>query len=75
MRVPILSDFVRDPHFHGQYWIWRSYNMRVVVHWLTLDELSDYLKTPKSTLYKLSRKGIISGHKLGKRLLFDREEI
>jgi excisionase family DNA binding protein len=49
--------------------------MRVVVHWLTLDELSDYLKTPKSTLYKLSRKGIISGHKLGKRLLFDREEI
>lgn len=49
--------------------------MRVVVHWLTLDELSDYLKTPKSTLYKLSRKGIIAGHKLGKRLLFDREEI
>jgi excisionase family DNA binding protein len=49
--------------------------MSVVVHWLTLDELSDYLKTPKSTLYKLSRKGIISGHKLGKRLLFDREEV
>lgn len=49
--------------------------MKVVVHWLTLDELSDYLKTPKSTLYKLSRKGIISGHKLGKRLLFDREDV
>ena len=46
-----------------------------MVHWLTLDELADYLKTPKSTLYKLCRKGIISGHKLGKRLLFDREEI
>lgn len=49
--------------------------MSVVVHWLTLDELSEYLKTPKSTLYKLARKGMISGHKLGKRLLFDREEI
>ena len=45
------------------------------MHWLTLDELSDYLKTPKSTLYKLSQKGIVSGHKLGKRLLFDREEV
>jgi excisionase family DNA binding protein len=40
-----------------------------------LDELSEYLKTPKSTLYKLSQKGLISGHKLGKRLLFDREEV
>ncbi len=49
--------------------------MNVVVHWLTLDELSDYLKTPKSTLYKLSRKGVISGHKLGKKLLFDRDEV
>jgi excisionase family DNA binding protein len=46
-----------------------------VVHWLTLDELSSYLKTPKSSLYKLCRKGVISGHKLGKKLLFDREEI
>ena len=46
-----------------------------MVHWLTLDELSEHLRTPKSTLYKLVRKGIVSGHKLGKRLLFDRDEV
>jgi len=53
----------------------RAYNIDVVVHWLTLDELSEYLKTPKSTLYKLGQRGVLSGHKLGKRLLFDREEV
>jgi excisionase family DNA binding protein len=43
--------------------------------WLTLDELSRYLKTPKSTLYKLCRRGVLTAHKLGKRLLFDRDEV
>jgi excisionase family DNA binding protein len=71
----MLSDFGRYMHFSGRSWSPRSYNIDVVVHWLTLDDLSKYLKTPKSTLYKLSRKGIISGHKLGKRLLFDRDEV
>ena len=43
--------------------------------WLTLDELSTYLKTPRSTLYKLCRRGMLTAHKLGKRLLFDRDEV
>ena len=71
----MLSDFGRCLPFLGRRWSRWSYNMCVVVHWLTLEELSEYLKTPKSTLYKLSRKGTISSHKLGKRLLFDRDEV
>ena len=71
----MLSDICCYVHFSSGFWAQGLYNMSVVVNWLTLDELSEYLKTPKSTLYKLSRKGFITGHKLGKRLLFDREEV
>lgn len=46
-----------------------------MTEWLTLEEVAKYLKTPKSTLYKLCRRGVLEAHKLGKRLLFDREEV
>jgi excisionase family DNA binding protein len=33
--------------------------------WLDLDELTQYLKKSKSTLYKLLQRGQLSGHKVG----------
>lgn len=43
--------------------------------WLDLDELAKHLKTPKSTLYKLIRAGVIPGHKVGRSYRFDRDEV
>jgi excisionase family DNA binding protein len=37
---------------------------------MTLDELSLYLKIPKSTLYKLAQEGRIPGQKIGKQWRF-----
>lgn len=42
---------------------------------LTLDELSEYLKVSKSTLYKLAQSGRVPGHKVGKHWRFRRETI
>lgn len=46
-----------------------------MVTWLNLDQLSNYLQTPKSTLYKLRQSGKLPGYKVGRRWLFDPEEI
>jgi excisionase family DNA binding protein len=43
--------------------------------WLSLDELAAYLKMPKSTLYKLTQRGELPGHKIGKAWRFDRDEV
>jgi len=37
---------------------------------LTIEELSDYLKIPKSTLYKLVREGKIPSQKIGRHWRF-----
>lgn len=42
---------------------------------LTIDELSIYLKIPKSTLYKLVREGRVPFQKVGRHLRFHRESI
>jgi len=42
---------------------------------LTIDELSEYLKIPKSTLYKLVREGTIPCQKVGKHWRFHKEAI
>jgi len=42
---------------------------------LTIEELSSYLKVPKSTLYKLVREGKIPSQKVGRHLRFHREAI
>jgi excisionase family DNA binding protein len=42
---------------------------------LTVEELSVYLKIPKSTLYKLVREGKIPAQKVGRHLRFLRESI
>ena len=42
---------------------------------LTVDELAEYLKIPKSTLYKLAQEGKIPGQKVGRHWRFRRESI
>ena len=43
--------------------------------WLNLTELTKYLKTPKSTLYKLVRAKKVPSHKIGRSYRFDRDEV
>lgn len=42
---------------------------------LTIEELSAYLKIPKSTLYKLVRKGKVPCQKIGRHWRFRKEAI
>jgi len=42
---------------------------------MTLEELSHYLKLPKSTVYKLVQEGRIPGQKLGKQWRFGKQAI
>lgn len=42
---------------------------------MTLDELSVYLKIPKSTLYKLVQEGRLPGQKIGKQWRFGKQGI
>lgn len=46
-----------------------------MITWLSLDNLACYLKTPKSTLYKLLSAGRLPGHKVGRSYRFDRDEV
>jgi excisionase family DNA binding protein len=42
---------------------------------LTIDELADYLRIPKSTLYKLAQQGKIPAQKVGRHWRFRKEAI
>jgi excisionase family DNA binding protein len=42
---------------------------------LTIEELSLYLKIPKSTLYKIVREGKVPGQKVGRHWRFHKEAI
>ena len=42
---------------------------------LTVDELAEYLKIPKSTLYKIAKEGKIPGQKVGRHWRFRKEAI
>ncbi len=42
---------------------------------MTIEELSVYLRIPKSTLYKLAREGRVPCQKIGKHWRFRRETI
>ena len=46
-----------------------------MVAWIKMNDLAAYLKTPKSTLYKLVAQKRLRGHKVGRCYLFDRDEI
>jgi excisionase family DNA binding protein len=43
--------------------------------WLNFQELTSYLKMPRSTLYRLVQSKQLPGHKVGRSWRFDREEI
>jgi len=43
--------------------------------WLTLDELTEYLKLSKSHLYRMTQNGDIPASKIGRQWRFDRDEI
>jgi excisionase family DNA binding protein len=42
---------------------------------LTIDELADYLKLSKSSLYKLAQAGKVPGQKIGRHWRFHKEAI
>jgi len=42
---------------------------------MTIDELAEYLRISKSTLYKLAQEGKLPGQKVGKRWRFHREAV
>ena len=42
---------------------------------LSIDEVADYLKIPKSTVYKLAQEGKIPGQKVGRHWRFRRKTI
>ena len=42
---------------------------------LTIDELAEYLKISKSTLYKLAQEGALPGQKVGKHWRFHKDAI
>jgi excisionase family DNA binding protein len=42
---------------------------------LTIEELSGYLKIPKSTLYKLAQEGKLPGQKVGRHWRFHRRAV
>ena len=43
--------------------------------WLTIEELSGYLKMSRSKLYQMAQKGELLGSKIGTQWRFDREKI
>jgi len=43
--------------------------------WLTIEELSEYLKIGRTKLYRLAQEGIIPTSKVGGQWRFDRDEI
>ena len=43
--------------------------------WLTIEELSGYLKMSRSKLYQMAQKGELPGSKIGTQWRFDRDRI
>jgi len=43
--------------------------------WLTIDELTEYLKMGRTKLYRMAQNGEIPASKIGNQWRFDREEI
>jgi len=43
--------------------------------WLTIEDLSSYLKMSRTKLYQMAQKGELPGSKIGTQWRFDRDEI
>ncbi len=48
---------------------------RIADEIMTIEELSNYLKIPRSTLYKLVQSGKLPGQKIGKQWRFGKKSI
>ncbi len=59
------------PYIHYK----KVFPMEKVYDVFSIDELADYLKIPKSTLYKLVREGKIPAQKVGRHWRFHKETI
>ncbi len=43
--------------------------------WMTMDEIAEYLKVSKETIYKMAQKGQLPGSKLGNQWRFNRQVV
>lgn len=43
--------------------------------WMTMDEIAEYLKVSKETIYKMAQKGHIPGSKIGSQWRFRKERV
>ena len=43
--------------------------------WMTMDEIAEYLKVSKETIYKMAQKGQIPGSKIGNQWRFRKERV
>lgn len=43
--------------------------------WMTMEEIAEYLKVSKETIYKMAQKGQLPGTKVGNQWRFNREAI
>jgi len=68
MRYFLLSCFITYPRSAVA-------DMEPKDKWLTIEELSGYLKMSRSKLYQLAQKGELPGSKIGTQWRFDRDEI
>jgi excisionase family DNA binding protein len=51
------------------------YTDEQMAKWMTLEEVSEYLSTSPSTVYKLKARGKLRGYRVGRNLRFDRDEV
>lgn len=68
IRYLVLSCFIMDSKETVT-------NMEPQDKWLTIEELSGYLKMSRSKLYQMAQKGELPGSKIGTQWRFDRDRI
>lgn len=68
IRYLVLSSFNRQPNGTAS-------DMGPQDKWLTIEDLSSYLKMSRTKLYQIAQKGELPGSKIGTQWRFDREEI
>jgi len=68
IRYFLLSYFIIDPRSAVT-------DMEPKDKWLTIEELSGYLKMSRSKLYQMAQKGELPGSKIGTQWRFDRGRI
>jgi excisionase family DNA binding protein len=68
IRYLVLSSFNRQPNGTAS-------DMDPQNKWLTIEDLSSYLKMSRTKLYQMAQKGELPGSKIGTQWRFDRDRI